>query len=80
MKYEKFPFRRIRDLREDADLTQKQVAAYLNISPNTYFRYEHGLRMIPLDLLIRLADLYRTSMDYLLELSDDPTPYPPPAP
>lgn len=64
-------YRRLRDLREDSDLTQKQVADYLGMKQPQYFRYEQGYRDIPTDILIRLADLYGTSTDYILERTDD---------
>jgi len=67
-------YRRIRDLREDHDLTQKQLAEALNCSQQVYSNYELGQRDIPTDILIRLALFYRVSTDYLLGLSDDPTP------
>ena len=66
---------RIRDLREDKDLTQKQVADYLHIKQNTYSQYETGSRQIPVEVLIALAALYQTSTDYLLGLTDCKTPY-----
>lgn len=56
---------RIRDLREDADLTQQQVAAYLHCDQSLYSKYERGERAIPLDLFCKLADYYKTSLDYL---------------
>lgn len=59
-------FRRIRDLREDADLTQADVAAHLGIQQTVYSRYERGFQTIPLEHLIRLADLYHVSLDYLV--------------
>lgn len=68
---------RIRDLREDRDLTQKQLADYLHIRQNTYSQYETGQRQLPLDMLIALARYYETSADYLLGLTDEPRPYPP---
>lgn len=61
---------RIRDLREDHDLTQKEVAAYLHIKQNTYSQYENGQRQLPLECLIALAKLYKTSTDYILGLTD----------
>lgn len=61
---------RIKDLREDNDLTQTQVADYLHIKQNTYSQYETGKRQIPLECLIALAKLYKTSTDYILGLSD----------
>ena len=59
-------FQRIRDLREDADLSQSQIAAYLGIQQTVYSRYERGFQTIPLEHLIRLADYYNVSTDYLL--------------
>lgn len=67
---------RLRDLREDNDLTQKALADYLHIRQNTYSQYETGARQPPLDVLIALALYYNTSTDYILELTDEPTPYP----
>lgn len=67
---------RLRDLREDNDLTQKALADYLHIRQNTYSQYETGQRQIPVDFLIQLAYYYNTSVDYLLELTDQYTPYP----
>lgn len=65
-------YKRIRDLREDHDLTQRQLAAKLGMTQTQYFRYEQGYRDIPSDVLIALADLYRTSTDYILGRTDDP--------
>ncbi len=59
-------FPRLRDLREDADLTQAQVAELLHIRQTVYSRYERGYQTIPLEHLITLADYYRVSVDYLL--------------
>ena len=67
---------RIRDLREDHDFTQQQVADFLNIRQNTYSQYETGNRQIPMDVLIALAALYKTSTDYLLGITDCKKPYP----
>lgn len=64
-------FKRIQDLREDADLKQKDVAAVLNCSQQVYSNYELGQRDIPTDILIALAKYYETTTDYILELSDD---------
>ena len=61
---------RIRDLREDHDLSQQQVADYLGMKQPQYNRYERGLRDIPTDVLIRLAKLYNTSTDYILGLTN----------
>lgn len=68
---------RIKDLREDADLTQRQLADYLNIKQNTYSQYETEQRQIPIDSLIKLAIYFNTSVDYILELTDEQSPYPP---
>ena len=67
---------RIRDLREDADLTQSEVAKLLNVRQSTYSQYENGRRQIPLELLIVLAKYYNTSLDYIVGLTDIKTPYP----
>ncbi len=58
-------FPRIRDMREDADMTQAQIAQYLGIAQTVYSRYERGYQTIPLPLLIQLADYYDVSLDYL---------------
>lgn len=58
-------FQRIRDMREDSDLTQAAVAAMLGIQQTVYSRYERGYQTIPLEHLIKLADYYRVSLDYL---------------
>lgn len=63
-------YTRIRDLREDADLTQAQVARQLHCTQQAYSNYELGQRDIPSDILIRLAQLYRTTTDYILGLTD----------
>lgn len=63
-------YKRIRDLREDNDMTQKQVADYLNMKQPQYSRYERGYRDVPSDMLIALADLYNTTTDYILERTD----------
>lgn len=67
---------RIKDLREDADITQKEIADYLKVKQNTYSQYENGQRQIPLDALIKLAKYFKTSTDYILELTDETKPYP----
>ena len=69
---------RIRALREDHDLTQKQVAAFLHIGQNTYSQYENGHRQIPIPSLIALAEYFGTSTDYILGLTDTKKPYPRP--
>lgn len=63
-------YRRIRDLREDSDLTQQQIADYLKMKQPQYNRYEKGYRDIPSDILIALADFYNTTTDYILERTD----------
>ena len=60
-------YRRIRDLREDNDKTQKQIAEYLNMQLTVYQRYERGERELPLWVAIKLADYYRVSLDYPVE-------------
>ena len=65
---------RIRDLREDRDLTQQKVADYLHVKQNTYSQYEIGVLNYPVEVLIKLAVFYDVSMDYLVGLTDDPTP------
>lgn len=69
-------YTRIRDLREDADLLQKDLAQYLHCSQVCYSYYEMGKRDIPTEVLIRLARFYHTSVDYLLGVTDDARPYP----
>ena len=66
---------RIKDLREDRDLTQKEISQYLNISQVAYSYYEINKRSIPLEILSKLADFYNTSMDYLLYRTDAFRPY-----
>ena len=64
-------YRRLRDLREDADLTQSQVAKYLGMSQTGYSKYETSEKDIPTQILIALARFYHTSVDYLLGLTDE---------
>lgn len=59
-------FRRLRDLREDNDMKQVDVAEYLGIQQTVYSRYERGFQTIPVEHLIKLADLYKVSVDYIL--------------
>ena len=66
-------FRRIADLRNDKDYTQKEIAEILNLHPEVYRRYEKGVREIPVWALIKLAELYKTSVDYILDLTDNPS-------
>ena len=65
-------FQRLEDLRVDNDKTQIEIAEYLNLNRTVYWRYEQGEREIPVWALIKLADYYRVSTDYLLGLTDDP--------
>ncbi len=60
-------FRRLRDLREDHDLKQVDIAEYLGIKQTVYSRYERGFQTIPVEHLIKLADYYNVSVDYILE-------------
>ena len=66
---------RIRDLRNDKDLTQKDVAELLGMSQTGYSKYETGENDIPTAVLIRLAEIHKTSIDYLLGLTDEQKPY-----
>ena len=61
---------RMKELREDNDITQKELAEYLHIKQNTYSQYENGQRQLPIDILIALAKYYKVSTDYILGLSD----------
>ena len=76
MRYEVMKFENIRSLRIDKGLTQKQVAEVLGISQNTYSQYEIGVLNYPVDALMKLADLYGVSVDYLLGRTNVKTPYP----
>lgn len=67
-------YRRLRDLREDHDMTQDQLVAALGLNKTTYTNYEQGKREIPFALVIRLAKLYNVSIDYIAELSNIPAP------
>ena len=66
---------RIKDLREDSNLTQEEIARHLHIKQNTYSQYENEQRQLPLSCLIALAKFYKTSTDYILGLTDKRTPY-----
>lgn len=68
--------KRLQDTREDKDLLQKQIAIILEITRQQYSLYESGKRMIPIDKLVKLANFYNTSTDYLLGLTDEIKPYP----
>ena len=65
-------YKRIRDLREDRDLTQRELSKILNCSQQVYSNYELGQRDIPTDILIRLSRFYKVSVDYILGISDTP--------
>ena len=67
-------YENIRNLREDNDLSQQQLADYLNVSQRTYRYYESGEHNMPLTVLVQLADYYHTSTDYLLGRTDNPAP------
>ncbi len=67
---------RLKNLREDNDLKQRDLAKFLNCSQGCYSRYESGQRDIPTTILKKLADFYETSIDYLLEQTDQLKPYP----
>ena len=68
-------YRRLRDIREDRDLPQRALAELLHVSQTTYSRYESGTLDVPSAALIALARFYGTSVDYLLGLTDEPSPY-----
>lgn len=67
-------FRRLKDLRQDKDLTQEEIGKMLGIQQNVYSRYERGAQNIPLQHLLLLADFYNTSTDYLLGRTSNPNP------
>ena len=70
-----FMYKRIRDLREDHDLTQTQIAQILGMSQTGYSKYETGENDIPTAILIQLAEYYQTSVDYLLGRTNNKKPY-----
>ena len=76
MRYEVLKFENIRSLRIDNGYTQKQIGDYLGISQNTYSQYEIGVLNYPVDTLIKLADFYNVSVDYLLGRTSRKEPYP----
>lgn len=76
MRTEILKYERIRNLRIDNGLTQASVAKLLNVSQNTYSQYEIGVTRYPLDAVIKLAQFYHVSVDYLVGLTDEMTPYP----
>ncbi len=68
-------YKRVRDLREDRDITQKQMAEFLQIHQTTYSDYELGNLNIPVEILIKLAKFYSTSIDFIVGLTDEQKPY-----
>ena len=66
---------RIRDLREDRDISQGDIARYLMCDQSLYSKYERGERQIPLRLIIKLAEFYNVSIDYLVRITDNSIPY-----
>ena len=68
---------RIRDMREDRDLTQQAIADMVQCDQSLYSKYERGEREIPLSIIAKLADYYKTSVDYLIGRTDESRPYPP---
>ena len=76
MRYEILKYENIRKLRTDTGYTQKQIAEVLGVSQNTYSQYEIGVLNYPVDTLVKLADFYDVSVDYLLGRTDVKEPYP----
>ena len=76
MRMEILKYGRIRDIRIDKGLTQTDIAKILHVSQNTYAQYEIGTTNYPLDTVVKLAEYYDVSVDYLVGLTDEPTPYP----
>ncbi len=66
---------RLKDIREDRDITQKEIADFLHIKQNTYSQYENGQRGLPIEALCQLALYFDTSADYILGLTDEAKPY-----
>ena len=65
-------FKNLKDIRIDRDIKQKEIAAYLNVSQNTYSQYETGVISLTAEILIKLSEYYSVSIDYLLDRTDDP--------
>lgn len=65
-------FKNLRGIREDRDIKQKEIAKYLNVSQNTYSQYETGVISLTADILLKLADYYHVSIDYLLDRTNNP--------
>ena len=76
MRYDVLKFENIRNLRIDCGYTQQQIADYLHIKQNTYSQYEIGVLNYPVETLMKLADFYGVSVDYLLGRTEEKTPYP----
>lgn len=66
---------RLKELREDRDIRQETLAEYLHIKQNTYSQYENNQRQLPIDVLVKLAEYYNVSTDYILGLTDIKTPF-----
>lgn len=66
---------RLKDLREDSDLTQEKMAEFLGCSQATYSRYEKGNINVPIDILKKLAEFYNVSIDYIMKLTNEKRPY-----
>ena len=77
MRYEIMKYENIRNIRIDRGYTQKQIAQHLGISQNTYSQYEVGILNYPVDAIVKLADFYEVSTDYLLGRTSRKDPYPP---
>lgn len=67
---------RLHDIREDREITQRELADYLHIKQNTYSQYENSQRSLPLDALVKLSYYFDTSIDYILGITDEVKPYP----
>lgn len=65
-------FKHLRDIREDRDIKQREIAEILHVSQNTYSQYETGIITLTAEVLIKLADFYNCSIDYLLDRTDNP--------
>ena len=65
-------FKNLREIREDKDIRQKDIAAYLNVSQNTYSQYENGVISLTAEVLIKISDFYNVSIDYLLDRTNNP--------
>ena len=71
MKKSTYKYQRLRDIREDKDLSQQDIAEYLNLYLNTYRRYETGEQTIPINILKKLSKFYKVSIDYLTEFEEE---------